>query len=115
MILVGTECVEGKDYLDSIKECYDQSVLFLFYSSSFIFIYLFIFFSLECVKGKDYMDAIKECYDQSDVAWCGTLRDQSLGFSILWGLWFNAMTSRKTYSIKYIYIQYIFFFIIQAL
>ena len=26
MMLVGTECVEGKDYVDSLKECYDQSV-----------------------------------------------------------------------------------------
>jgi len=26
MMLVGTECVEGKDYVDSVKECYDQSV-----------------------------------------------------------------------------------------
>jgi hypothetical protein len=44
MILVGTECVEGKDYMDSIKECYDQSVLFFFRSSSFLFIYFFLFF-----------------------------------------------------------------------
>lgn len=26
MMLVGTECVEGSNYVDSVKECYDQSV-----------------------------------------------------------------------------------------
>ena len=26
MMLVGTECVEGKDYADTVRECYDQSV-----------------------------------------------------------------------------------------
>uniref|UniRef100_A0A0C3SH77 Uncharacterized protein n=2 Tax=Guillardia theta (strain CCMP2712) TaxID=905079 RepID=A0A0C3SH77_GUITC len=26
MILVGTEAVEGKNYVDTVKECYDQSV-----------------------------------------------------------------------------------------
>jgi hypothetical protein len=53
MILVGTECVEGKDYLDSIKECYDQSVLFLFYSSSFIFFFLFSFLGVRRGQGLD--------------------------------------------------------------
>ena len=49
MILVGTECVEGKDYVDSIKECYDQSVSFVFILLFVLYIFFYLCFFLECV------------------------------------------------------------------